>query len=143
MQPKQFWTKLLKVVLVLYIIGGFVYSIILTATLGGNFWWIVPVGWILTFLSASGIGTIVEISENTAAHLETERNSNSPIPNIQQQAKNTLTDTVAPNFPKPPYTVSANVNSAPEINNKRWSCSKCGEVNDGGALHCVSCGNHK
>lgn len=143
MQPKQFWTKLLKVVLVLYIIGGLVYSIILTANLGGNFWWIVPVGWILTFLSASGIGAIVEISENTAAHLEAERNSNSPIPNIRQQVKNAHADTVTPYSPKPPYAAPANVNSAPETNNRRWSCPKCGELNDERTLFCISCGTHK
>ncbi len=70
MLPKQFWTKILKVILVLFLIGGaigFLIDAIITRT-----WWIALVGWIATFFSASGIGTLIEISENTAKRLETE-----------------------------------------------------------------------
>lgn len=69
MQPKQFWTKTLKVVQVLFIIGGAIYSLI--AAINSK-WWIAPVGWIITFFSAAGVGTIIEISENIAVRLELE-----------------------------------------------------------------------
>lgn len=58
------FTKILKFVLWLYIIAGVVLSIV-SVVEWDNDWWSASLGILITFISASLIGTFVEISEHT------------------------------------------------------------------------------
>ena len=139
MQPKRFWTHILKAVLVLYIIGGFIYSIILAVTFGTSFWWIVPVGWIITFLSASGIGTVIEISENTAARLEAEY-----IQDDDSLQANDVSDVrITDDSFLPSSAAKRQINKNHNASNYEedgWVCPQCGESNGYDDAKCSKCG---
>lgn len=139
MPPKQFWTKVLKVTLVLLIIGGIIYSIFLA--ISSKLWLVAPLGWILTFFAAAPIGTLIEISENTAARIELDN-----IEIEDQQDDNPLITDLS----NPSITVQQTANKEAAVNtvesqkNKRdyWICSACGEENDLKTTICKKC-EHK
>lgn len=151
MQPKQFWTKSLKVLLVLSIIGGAIYSLI--AAISSKMWWIAPVGWIATFFSAAGIGTIIEISENIAERLEPERTKESNFTTSgddpyailrsssdQQSAKKTSNDLYAI-LGYSSQSASSEAAKKPITYEKKdyWVCHACGEFNNLDTVICKRC----
>lgn len=128
------WTKIAKVSLVLFLIGGFIYSIILGSTADWSLWWIIPIGWILTFLSASTIGTVVEISDKASENqymleeLTTLVKSRKKEPTVGSQV---LQSHISPSVPTNVYP------STP------WRCPDCGESNDKHAQYCKNCGRYR
>lgn len=153
MQPKQFWTKTLKVILVLFLIGGtigFLIDAIIT-----HIWWIAPVGWIATFFSAAGIGTLIEISENIAARLESEnlRESNLSVNTddpYDMLRNNSTGDSFNEAEDDDPYSIlgyssnnsSKNTNPQKPVTYEKkdyWVCPACGEFNDLSATICKRC----
>lgn len=151
MQPKQFWTGTLKVVMVLFIICGAISSLI--SAIAYRVWWIAPVGWIMTFFSAAGIGTLIEISENIAARLELESLNESNFTasgddpytmfrsdSNQQSAEKTSDDSYSI-LGYSSQSVSSEAAKKPITYEKKdyWICPACGEFNNLDTVICKRC----
>ncbi len=128
------WTKVTNFSLVIFLIAGFIYSIVLANSTGWVLWWIMPLGWVVTFLSASTIGTLIEISNKASENQEllvkiiTQLQSDG-----QSDASGSSSSLLSRLKSDVPSTGSA----------EPWRCPDCGEVNDKNATFCKSCGRYK
>lgn len=156
----MFFTKIAKIALWVFIVFGAIGSVVMAVQLtnaatmngridGPNYWWVAPLGWVTTLVSASAVGTIVEISEHTSQTHEllwkmVYENKNSGL--------------FVTNNPSAPMTASP---SAPRTNNAGsvsklsaiasgetpredfWYCRDCGERNPNTAAICKGCGKYK
>lgn len=141
--------------MVLFIIGGIISFLI--AAIAYKVWWIAPVGWIVTFFSAAGVGTIIEISENIAAQMESEhsenasitysdndpyslfRNSSTP---VQAEVKSdNPVNTQSALFKQSTQKASAASASSQTNYEKKdyWICPACGEFNNLDTIICKRC----
>lgn len=127
------FTKISKALLWLFIIGGIIASIAAGSS-GKNMGWIIPVGIVGSFIAASGLGMMVEISENISRIAESSnRNcSNANIPRSDNGGAYNPTATAA--------RLSAIASGAVSPDFK--VCENCGEHNDKLASVCKSCGNY-
>lgn len=137
------FTKIAKVTLWFFIVIGVIMSVVLAVNLssrGQNFWWIMPVGWIVTFVTASAFGTFVEISDHTR---ETNELLNR-LTNSGGGAPQAGTYNGAPqnNYRGTVSKLSAIANGDTP-NNDFWYCTQCGEKNSGNSMVCRGCGKYK
>lgn len=130
------WTKIAKVSLVLFMIGGFVYSIILGSTGDWALWWIMPIVWVLTFLSASVIGTVIEISEKAS---ENQYMLDRLIGLVKNGGEEPVSGNSRGSLLKRLSSDSPNDGNAATP----WRCPDCGEDNDKNAQYCKSCGRYR
>lgn len=141
MQPKQFWTKILKVALFFTIVGGVVTAIWLAVSSGGTMWWIAPLGIVITFFSAAAIGTLVEISENIAMRIDDEE---SEYPAVSSEIKEEFSSDDE-SVPLEDIQEKA-IDSAPKQirsaarKKDQWLCPDCGMANDFSVTACRKCG---
>lgn len=130
------WTKIGKVSLALLLIGGFIYSIILGSTNNWALWWIMPLGWIVTFFSAAPLGILIEISEKLATRLETEY-----IQDDDLSQTNDISDVRADYDDRPADTqATQEAHFALRKETDGWVCPQCGEDNDFSDTSCSKCG---
>lgn len=146
------FTKIAKVALWFFIVIGVIMSVVLAVSLSSgrqNFWWIMPVGWIVTFVTASAFGTFVEISEHTRKTNELL----SELANFRGGAPQNVTSGGAPQTeahggaPQSSYQGAVSRLSAiakgDTPKDDFWYCSKCGEKNPANSLTCRGCGKYK
>lgn len=157
MQPKQFWTKLAKVIIGFIIAGGIIASIVLVIISKGQLWWLLFAGPISTFIAVTPIGMFTEISENIAAQTETEhseeasitysdndpyslfRNSSTPV-QAEVKSDNSV-NTQSALFKQSTQKVSA-ASASPQTNYEKkdyWICPACGEFNNLDTVICKRC----
>lgn len=130
------FTKIAKVALWFFIIIGVIMSIVLAVKMSG---WIAPVGCVVTFVLASSIGTIIEISEHTKKTNELLYR----LTNSRGGAPQTSTYGCAPqnNYQGTVSKLSAIANG--DTVNEFWYCTQCGEKNYGNTMICRGCGKYK
>lgn len=153
MQPKQTWTLILKVTLVLSLIGGFIGFLIYAIVL--KTWWIAPVGWIGTFLSVSSIGTLAEVSENLAEHMRAEHypGYGGSVPDYEPVSMKinddpcSISDCSFDSRENASYTENTAPSAADRAasqaaceGKENWICPECGEPNSLDTIICARCG---
>ncbi len=134
------FTKICKGVLWLCIIGGCVLSISI-GSINSDFAWVIPVGILLSFVMASGLGMIIEISENIKAcreHLST----------ITYKSGSFSGRSPAPEaiFKEPEETLSkptAELYRQPQSIDEAQYCTQCGAKLTDGMNFCTQCGKKR
>lgn len=104
MEPKQFWNKFLKVVMVIGIIIGGIASIV--AAVRTTVWWIAPIGWIATFLSFSVLGLAIETSENISTQVKLLNTIVYLISQELEHSTDYIPDTGSVNLINDPYSLN-------------------------------------
>lgn len=156
------FTKVSKVILWIFVIGGVITSIAVGSNEGMG--WFIPVGILATLVILSGIGMLIEMAENIEASREFLYEiasktggfygaNNSGRVYSTPRTQNTE-DANYNNAPQPQATVNKDYGSAlSRLNavanggaapvNDFWYCTKCGEKNERLASICKGCGKYK
>lgn len=136
------FTKIAKVALWFFIVIGVIMSVVLAVSLSSgrqNFWWIMPVGWIVTFVTASAFGTFVEISEHTRKTNELL----SELANFRGGAPQNVTSSGAPQNVTSSGVPQADANGDAPQKDDFWRCPQCNAKIPSFLAVCTRCGNHK
>lgn len=134
------FTKISKVVLWVGIAVGVLYSVVMGMKLES--FWIFLGGTVITFVTSSSFGMLIEISEGIADSRDTLRS-------IEQKFKNQKPDSGI----QPPSISNNYLRTADKLTNIAnggssgagglWSCAECGTVNDPLSSYCKGCGKYK
>lgn len=140
------FTRISRVLLVLGIIAGVIFSIA-AGTSNDGLGWIIPVGIIATLVIFSAFGMQVEMAENVAKckrylkHISGDISDDSDEDVAVRSASNApqqKSSALFKNLNITPTAVQPDP-SAPLF----WTCPECGEENDKYSLFCIKCGKHK
>lgn len=140
------FTKINKVVLWIFIIGGAIASIAVGASVKGMGWF-VPVGILATLIISASFGMMIEISENireSRDYLYELKNKTGGAPNTSNAYSAPPSGGRDKNFDSTASKLSAIANggSAPQVPDF-WYCRDCGTKNDRLASTCKGCGKYK
>lgn len=143
------FTNIAKGILWFFIIVGILFSLIAgggACSQNGSFWWIAPAGIVVTLISCTAMGVVVELADNVAEckhYLRIIANGG----NVSEGEKPTTPANRSTGLFKN-LDITAQTNTAPTAAQSSslaslWKCPECGEENDKYSLFCVKCGKHK
>lgn len=145
------FTKIATGILWFFIIVGILFSLIAgggACSQDGSFWWIAPVGIIVTLLIATGVGVVVEMANNVAKCkkylkiLAGDTSADPDEPSVIGNANNTSQKNDNRLFKNLDITAQKST-AQTAYSASLWKCPECGEENDKYSLFCIKCGKHK